>query len=128
MLNRTLVLGAGMHALFGVVHSQLLNAFDTGASKRQQAARVVNKRKRDGASSGGADEVDEQVRQWDVTSFFKPPQENRWRIIAGVRRNYHDLCVLVPKKKEEEHGAAKVERYKAARATEVEKCLNRAAK
>ena len=38
------------------------------------------------------------------------------------------MCVLAPKKKAEEHDAAKVERYRAARSKEIEKCLNRAAK
>jgi hypothetical protein len=128
VLDRTLVLGASTHCLFGVAHSQLLKAFDAAATKEQLAKRAVAKRKKKNGGSGNQEEINEQVEAWDVTSFFSLPREKRWRIIKDVQRNYRDLCVLAPKKKVEEHDAAKVNRYRDARSKEIEKCLDRAAR
>jgi hypothetical protein len=129
VLDRTLVLGANTHALFGVAHAQLIKAFDTKASKEKRAKEKVLKRARSSGSSGAASgEVDVQVAAWDTTGYFSLPREKRWRLIKDVQRNYRDLCVLAPKEKRKEHDAVKVERLKAARAAEIIRCLNRAAK
>jgi hypothetical protein len=68
------------------------------------------------------------VAAWDITSYFSLSRKKRWGLVKDVRRHYDDLCVLAPKEKRQEHDAAKLERLNAARAAEITRCLNRAAK
>jgi len=122
VLDRTLVLGANTHALFGVAHAQLIKGFDTAPAKKQRAKETVAQKMRRGASDGGSDEVDAQVAAWDITSYFSLSRKKWWGLVKDVRRHYDDLCVLAPKEKRKEHDAAKLERLKAARAAEITRC------
>jgi hypothetical protein len=128
VLDRTLVLGASTHALFGVASANLLKAFQSPAAKKKQAEAHVKKRQRENGGTGSTAEVEQLVAAWDMTSFNSLPREKRWGIIKDVRRKYDDLCVIAPEGMRKAHAAAKVARLQKARAAELLRCMNRAAK
>jgi len=128
VLDRTLVLGCETHALFGVASANLLKAFQSPEAKRKLAETTVKKRQRENGGTGGAAEVDELVAAWDMTSFNSLPREKRWGLIKDVRRKYKDLCVIAPRGARKAHAEAKVARLEKARAAELLRCMNRAAK
>ena len=128
VLERTLVLGANTFSLFGVASANLLKAFDAPAAKKSLAEATVRKRKRENGGTGGTAEVDALVATWDMTSFSSLPREKRWGLIKDVQRKYEALCVIAPKGMKKAHAEAKVARLQTARAAELLRCINRAAK
>ena len=96
--------------------------------KKKQAEAHVKKRQRENGGTGSAAEVGQLVAAWDMTSFNSLPREKRWGIIKDVRRKYDDLCVIAPEGMRKTHAAAKVARLQKARAAELLRCMNRAAK
>jgi len=63
-----------------------------------------------------------------MTSFSSLPREKRWGLIKDVQRKYEALCVIAPKGMKKAHAEAKVARLQTARAAELLRCINRAAK
>ena len=63
-----------------------------------------------------------------MTSCSSLPREKRWGLIKDVQRKYEALCVIAPKGMKKAHAEAKVARLQTARAAELLRCINRAAK
>ena len=122
-------LRAGFRATAGVAQAICMHAMDTpGAMQGKAAATVKAKRKR-GECSGAlqADQVDDQVAEWNIMNFFSLPKDQRWSIIRSVRTDYNvnaiDERQLLQKMDE-----AKAARVAAARASEITKSTNRTLK
>lgn len=119
-------LGAGFGATAGVAQSMRMHAMDTQGAKQAAAAKAVSKKRKQGLGAALTEEqqVREQLKSWDVTSFFSLPETERWAIIKSVRLAYTDTA------KDEraqllKMDQAKAERHKKARVEQIEKFENR---
>jgi hypothetical protein len=71
-----------------------------------------------------ADQVDDQVAEWDVMNFFSLPEDRRKTIIQSVRKNYN-VNAISERQLLQKMDEAKAARAAAARQAEITKCAKR---
>jgi hypothetical protein len=119
-------LGAGFGATAGVAQATSMRAMDTPGAMKDKAAATVKAKSKRGECSGAlhADQVDDQVAEWDVMNFFSLPADQRWTIIQSVRKNYN-VNAISERQLLQKMDEAKAARVAAARQAEITKCMKR---
>lgn len=119
-------LRAGVGATAGVAQAISMHAMDTPGAMQGKAAATVKAKSKRGECSGAlhADQVADQVAEWDVMNFFSLPEDQRWTIMQSVRKNYN-VNAIAERHLLQKMDEAKAARVAAARQAEITKYANR---
>ena len=106
--------GAGAESCLGVARAAMPIAFATDGEKPFKARQFVLKRleKELGGKGSLDEEIDEQVVEWDATSFLKLDCDLRRTGIKDVSRRFKDVIVEGGRARQEAHGSERAKRLK----------------
>ena len=110
--TRTLC-GEGIGSCIGVAYASMLGAFQTTGGRREAAKAAGWKQQRaTGASSNrmalGQVDVNAKEAEFEITSFFKLPDAERWEIIRHLQRRYQDDVAVASREALKAEAAARL--------------------